>query len=312
MEDLTLTQEDGVWRSTSNTPPSHYVMKIQLFSQLAKKKIETYHSSDFEAGGYKWNLVVYPNGNKDKGITDHISMYVVMTQVESLNPGWEIHANFRLFLRDQNKNNYFTLEDVAGKPFHKMQLEYGFDKFVPLTHFNDPAKGYLVNDICVFGAEVYVTQEKLTGKGEILSMVKDAISYKHTWKIDYFSNLIGEYLDSQPFNAADQTWKIQLYPKGKGSGKDNHISLYLALAEPKKLSPATKMHTNFTIRILDQINRIHYFGTDSYWFSASNNLRGWPRFVSMSYFYMKSAGLLVNNSCIVEAEVTVNGMANVL
>ncbi|XP_022842380.1 MATH domain and coiled-coil domain-containing protein At3g58360-like [Olea europaea var. sylvestris] len=312
MEDLTLTEEDGVLRSTSNTPPSHYVMKIQLFSQIAKKKIETYHSSDFEAGGYKWNLIVYPNGNKDKGITDHISVYLAMTQVESLNPGWEIHANFRLFLLDQNKDNYFTLENDVGKRFHKMKLEYGFDKFVPLSLFNDPAKGYLVNDTCVLGVEVYVTQEKLTGKGEILSLVKDAISYKHTWKIDNFSNLTNEYLDSKPFNAADQTWKIQLYPKGKGTGKDNYISLYLALAEPEKLSPTTKIYAKYTLRILDQINGIHDSDIANHWYSASNSLWGWQRFAPISYFYKKSAGFLVNNSCIVEAEVTVNGMANEL
>ncbi|CAI9779703.1 unnamed protein product [Fraxinus pennsylvanica] len=287
-------------------------MKIQLFSLLANKNTEAYHSSDFEAGGYKWNLVVYPNGNKDKGITDHISVYLVMTQVESLNPGWEIHATFRLFLLDQNKDNYFTLEDVAGKRFHKMKLEYGFDKFVPLTLFNDPAKGYLVNDTCVFGADVYVTQEKLTGKGEILSLVKDPISYKHTWKIDNFSTLTDEYLDSKPFNAADQTWKIQVYPKGKGGGKDIYISLYLALAEPQKLSPATKMYTKFTLRILDQINGRHDAGTATHWYSASNSSCGWPRFTSISFFKMQSAGLLVKNSCIVEAEVTVNGMTNEL
>lgn len=44
----------GVSRSISDTPPNHYTMKIQNFSQLAKNKIEPYHSNDFEAGGYKW------------------------------------------------------------------------------------------------------------------------------------------------------------------------------------------------------------------------------------------------------------------
>ncbi|KAL2464499.1 TRAF-like family protein [Forsythia ovata] len=302
----------GISRSVSDTPPNHYTMKIQLFSQLAKNKIETYHSSDFEAGGYKWKLVVYPNGNKDKGITDHISLYLVMTQVESLNPGWEIRTVFRLYLLDQNKDNYFTLGDIAGKRFHRMKHEWGFDKFVPLTLFNDPAKGYLVNDTCVFGAEVYITQEKHTGKGEILSMIKDAISYKHTWKIDDFSSLSDECINSIPFNAADQKWKIQVYPKGKGSGIGNYISIYLALAEPEKLSSTTKIYAEFTVRILDRINGKHYVGTANYWFSASNNVCGWPRFVSVPYFNMQQAGLLWKNICIVEADVTVHGVANAL
>ncbi|KAL2534874.1 TRAF-like family protein [Abeliophyllum distichum] len=312
MEDLTLLEQDGISRSVSDTPPNHYTMKIQLFSQLAKNKIETYQSSDFEAGGYKWKLVVYPNGNKDKGITDHISLYLAMTQVDSLNPGWEIRTVFRLYLLDQNKDNYFTLGDTAGKRFHRMKFEWGFDKFVPLTLFNDPAKGFLVNDTCVFGAEVYVTQEKHTGKGEILSMIKDAISYKHTWRIDNFSSLKDECLNSIPFNAADQTWKIQVYPKGKGSGIGTYMSIFLALAEPEKLSSTTKIYAEFTLRILDQINGKHYFGTANYWFSASNNVRGWPRFVSLPYFNMPQGGLQFKNICIVEAEVTVHGIANAL
>lgn len=57
--------------------------------------------------------MVYPNGNKDKGITDHISLYLAITQVESLLPGWEIRATFRLFLLDQNEDNYFILEGMA-------------------------------------------------------------------------------------------------------------------------------------------------------------------------------------------------------
>lgn len=87
-----------------------------------------------------------------------------------------------------------------------MKLEWGFNKFVPLTIFNDPEKGYLVNDTCMFGADIYVTRERHTGKGENLSMIKDAISYKHTWNINNFSTLTNECLDSEPFSAGNQTW----------------------------------------------------------------------------------------------------------
>ncbi|CAA2972127.1 RESTRICTED TEV MOVEMENT 3-like [Olea europaea subsp. europaea] len=302
----------GVSRSISDTPPNHYTMKIQNFSQLAKNKIEPYHSNDFEAGGYKWKLLVYPNGNKDKGITDHISLYLAITQVESLLPGWEIRATFRLFLLDQNEDNYFILEDIAGKRFRRMKLEWGFNKFVPLTIFNDPEKGYLVNDTCMFGADIYVTRESHTGKGEKLSMIKDAISYKHTWNINNFSTLTNECLDSEPFNAGNQTWKMQIYPKGKGSESSNFISLYLALAEPEKLSPSTKIYAEFTLRILDHLHGRHYYGTVNHWFTAINCVRGWPKFVSVGYFNGQSARFLVKNTCSVEAEVTVHGITNAL
>lgn len=84
----------------------------------------------------------------------------------------------------------------SGRRFHRLKLEWGFDKFIPLAAFKDTAKGYLVDDTCVFGAEIYVHREKLTGKGECLSMVKDAIAYKNTWRIVDFSSLTEECLES--------------------------------------------------------------------------------------------------------------------
>uniref|UniRef100_A0A5B6YTY4 MATH domain-containing protein n=1 Tax=Davidia involucrata TaxID=16924 RepID=A0A5B6YTY4_DAVIN len=200
----------------------------------------------------------------------------------------------------------------GGKRFHRMKLEWGFDQFVALKTFNDASNGYLVDDTCVFGAEVFVCKERSTHKGECLSMVKDAIPYKHTWKIENFSKLDAECYDSNTFNAGDHKWKIQLYPKGKDSGTGSHLSLYLALADSTTLPPGSKIFADFTLRILDQIQAKHYYGRANYWFSASRKLRGWPRFVTHSYFNLPNVGLLVKGSCSVEAEVTIHGVANAL
>ncbi|KAI3469195.1 hypothetical protein Pfo_025858 [Paulownia fortunei] len=298
-------------RSISDKPPNHYIFKIQLFSQLIKNNIETYTSSDFEAGGYKWKLVLHPNGNKNKDVTDHISLYLVIAEANSLGPGWEIRAVFRLFLLDQSNDSYLTLQE-NGRRFHGMKLEWGFDKFMPLTAFKDPANGYLVNDTCVFGAEVYVCLEKLKGKGECLSMIKDAISYKNTWRIENFSSLTEECVDSKPFSAADRKWKIQLYPRGKGSGIDSHISLYLTLAEPENMLPSSKIYAEFTLRTIDQLDGVHHTGTANHWFSTSDSAYGWQRYISLGYFHLSTSGFLVKNMCLVEAEVKVHGVANTL
>lgn len=105
-------------------------------------------------------------------------------------------------------NHKIDLLDTAesGRRFHRMKLEWGFDKFIPLAAFKDTAKGYLVDDTCVFGAEIYVHREKLRGKGECLSMVKDAITYKNTWRVIDFSSLTEECIESNTFNAADHKW----------------------------------------------------------------------------------------------------------
>lgn len=87
-----------------------------------------------------------------------------------------------------------------------MKLEWGFDKFISQDTFKNPENGYLVNDTSIFGAEVYICQEKHTGKGECLSMIKDAVSYKNIWRIENYSGLKEECIDSKVFIAADKKW----------------------------------------------------------------------------------------------------------
>ncbi|XP_058210333.1 uncharacterized protein LOC131322834 [Rhododendron vialii] len=312
MGDLIFDDQDVVSRLTSDAPPTHYTVKIQLFSLLTANNIERYDSGDFEAGGYKWKLAICPNGNKSKNIKDHLSVYLVMSEANLLKPGWEVHAVFRLFLLDQNKDNYLILQDTSGKRnrFHGMKMECGFDQFIPLKTFTNIGNGYLVNDTCIFGAEVFISKEGTTGKGESLSMVKDAITYKQQCKIENFSKLNVECYDSKEFNAGDHKWKIQVYPKGKGSGAGTHISLYLALADTSTLPPNSKIYVELKLRIVDQINAKDYSGKATYWFSASRKECGGSRFTTLTHFNQPGMGLLVKDTCLVEAELTIHGVAS--
>ncbi|PON46929.1 E3 ubiquitin-protein ligase SIN-like [Trema orientale] len=130
MASLTFNDPDGISRSISLVPPTHFTIKIQSFSLLTKSSIERYQSSYFEAGGYKWNLVIYPNGNKSRNVKEHLSFYLAMAESNSLKTGWEVYAVFRLFVLDQDKDNYMIVQDAPGKErrFHGMKLEWGFDQ----------------------------------------------------------------------------------------------------------------------------------------------------------------------------------------
>lgn len=87
-----------------------------------------------------------------------------------------------------------------------MKLDWGFDKFLSLKAFSESANGFLMDDTCVFGVEVFVSKERSMGKGECLSMVKDPFMYKHVWKIDSFSKMVAESQDSKTFSSGDQNW----------------------------------------------------------------------------------------------------------
>ncbi|KAM3759523.1 hypothetical protein ACB098_01G126600 [Castanea mollissima] len=151
---------------------------IKSFSLLAKYSMERYETGEFEYGGYKWKLVIYPNGNKDKNVTEHISLYLAIEAADLRPPGWEVHAIFRFFLYDQIRDNYLTIEDTKKRErcFRGKKLEWGYDKIIPLKTFKDANDGYLVDDTCVFGAEVLVSKQRSMDKGECLELIKESIT----------------------------------------------------------------------------------------------------------------------------------------
>ncbi|XP_050374093.1 uncharacterized protein LOC126791661 [Argentina anserina] len=312
MTSLNFDDQDSVLRSITDAPPTHYTLKIESLSILTKVSLEKYESGEFEAGGYKWKLVFYPNGNKNKNVKDHISLYLVMAGANTSQNHWGVHAVFRLFLLDQNTGNYLVCQEEKERHFHAMKLDQGFDQFLSVKAFNEASNGFLVDDTCVFGAEVFVSKERSMGKGECLSMVKDAVMYKHVWKINNFSSIKTDCHESKTFSHGNQQWKIQLYPKGKGSFMGTHVSLFLALADPTSLPPGTKIYTEFTIRILDQLHQRHNYSKANFWFSASKPEWGWYKFMTLGFFNHASMGFLFNNTCSVEAEVTVHGVSDSL
>ncbi|KAM7256959.1 hypothetical protein ACFE04_008752 [Oxalis oulophora] len=304
MGSLNLENQDGIIRTVAESPPSHYTVKIQSLSLLTKNNADKYETADFEAGGYKWKLIVHPNGNKNKSVSDHISVYLAMADTTLLTSGSEVYATFRLFLLDQNNDNYLIVQDSSAKErrFHRLKHEWGLDKFISHKIFNDATNGYLVDDTCVLGAEVYVTKERSKGKGECLSMIKDPITSKHVWKFESLSKLDSESSESKTFIAGEQKWKMIFHPKGKRNGTGSHISLYLALADPTSLPSGSKIFAEFTLRILDQLQAKHVAGKGTYWFSASTPETGWARYNPFTYFYQPGNGLLVKDNCLVEAE----------
>ncbi|KAH9687473.1 TRAF-like family protein [Citrus sinensis] len=281
----------AISRSISNVPPAHFLLKIETFSSLVENNVENCESLEFDAGGYKWY---------------HISLYLAMVDTSSLGLGWEVYVIFRLFVLDQNKDEFLILQDAMGKErrFHVLKLEWGFDQFIPLEEFNDASNGYLVGDTCVFGAEVLV-KERNKCKGECLFLAKltSASNYKHVWKIENFSKLEAKLYESEVFVAGNQKWKIKLYPKGRGVGRGSHISVYLALADLSTITRDSKIYVHFTLRIRDQVLSKHNEKKASTWLSTSNEDWGWSTFVELSYFNKAENGFLMNDVCLVEAEV---------
>ncbi|EXB29483.1 Ubiquitin carboxyl-terminal hydrolase 12 [Morus notabilis] len=297
--------------SARDAVPSHHLLKIESFSSLSKAPIEKY-VSEFEAGGYKWNLSIYPNGDKNKDGQDHISMYLEMVETSSLPAGWEVNAIFNFFVFDQLRDKYVGPQDATVRRFHCVKTQWGIETFIDLKTFNNPSNGYLVSDTCSFGVEVFVV--KSTSKAERLLPIKNPVTFKHAWMFDSFSRKTQEYYESDFFVGGDYIWKIVFFPNGcqlEGHKRNyNIISLALRL-EPLTLPPGTKLLVHFKFRIKDQKNGNHFDRNDSKLFGFNYLRRDIIDFMSLTKFKDPQNGFLVNDTCIIEAEFEVLGFVTV-
>lgn len=82
---------------------------LSLILYICKSTLLSSHYN----GNYR-KLVVYPNGNKNKNVKEHISLYLALAKEKSLQIGWEVYAVVRLFLLDQNKDNYIVLQGIIS------------------------------------------------------------------------------------------------------------------------------------------------------------------------------------------------------
>ncbi|XP_065871255.1 uncharacterized protein [Euphorbia lathyris] len=186
MEDVKglLDDESEVTREFRDLRPVHYLFKIENFSLLSNVKVDKYESPDFELGGYNWRLCVYPEGKKKVNENKHISLYLVVSKSNSFTLHKEVNVYFKLFVYNQILDKYLTVQDAKGRVsrFSGTKTERGFDQVLPLNVFNDASNGYLIDDCCIFGAEVFVLAP--INKGVCVSLVKELVNNStYTWNV---------------------------------------------------------------------------------------------------------------------------------
>ncbi|KAL3637484.1 hypothetical protein CASFOL_018652 [Castilleja foliolosa] len=107
----------------------------------------------------------------------------------------------------RNAPGYFSSLYYIGRArrFHALKQEWGFKKFISKKDLTDPSNGYIVDDKCVFGAEVIVNENKAVT--ECMSL--KSVEYKHEFKISNFSTCKGEWF-SEEFTVGHKWYKYCL------------------------------------------------------------------------------------------------------
>ncbi|KAH7575692.1 hypothetical protein ACOSP7_004428 [Xanthoceras sorbifolium] len=268
-------------REERDLQPAHFTLKMESYSSVLdalEGKEERYETGSFDAGGYKCNP--FPTDN------------------------WTVCVNFKLFVLNQKTNKYLTIQDAKGavRYYDKLRTEHGYAQLLSLDKFNDPCNGYLVNDCCVFGAEVLVIQPS-SGNEETINMVKELDERTYTWSITNFSKSEKSQY-SGDFRIGGRKWKLKFYPKGNKSQKGKSLSLYLWLADWESVEPKRKVYAKYKLRVLDhsEVNTIEK--PASKWFDSKTG-QGYHDFIPLDDIYELSNGYLKNDTLILEVEFDV-------
>ncbi|KAL8048893.1 hypothetical protein ABFX02_07G096700 [Erythranthe guttata] len=278
---------------TRELPPAHFMIKIES-SLFEPSRTDKYETKEFVAGECKWSLIIYPNGDnsveKDSG---YISVYLAMANTSS---NWEVYAVFTIFLYNHISGKYLSSLGRTRR-FRGMKSQWGFSKFISKASLKDPSNGYVVDDNCVFGAEVFVVKREALN--QCLSLKDSDIPYKRDWKIPNFSKLEEIYWTSEEFTAGGRKWRIHLYPKGNGRGAGSHVGIFL------KYLGSERVQANYTLIIKNQVSDQHKKGTiTDHLFITTANAHGWQEFMEIAIMNDPEKGYIVNDSCLIHVEIS--------
>ncbi|KAK4720632.1 hypothetical protein R3W88_010865 [Solanum pinnatisectum] len=294
----------------TNSLPRRYLWKIESFSLLSENGTSKYESNEFESGGFNWKMIIYPDGDGDGA--GHISVYLAIIGKSSLHAVWEVNVSFSFLIFDQIHDNYNVMKARMERRFRNIKTEWGFSKCISHKTFKDPSNGYLVNDKCIVGVDVYVIKNQ--GIGECMSLLKGSKVYKHKWEITKFTKLKKKVYYSEKFTVEGYKWKLLLYPTGCIGQNGQSISVFLVSVDAEGFAPQKSVGAKFTISVKNQISgyKHHKKSGGLNWYSAATDNWGWPSFMPCCEFNDPKEDFLIADCCILEAEVSVVGVVNCL
>ncbi|XP_042400617.1 uncharacterized protein LOC121990573 [Zingiber officinale] len=292
-------KEGGEKKADDRTNPFRWM--IDGFSTIANQGAATYYSGSFTACGFSWKLrlesVLEEDGEK------YMGLYLSHDDADSKNP--VIKAIYKLFIYDQLHAEHVQKE---GEDYFHSKSHDGFCCKIALNKFNSSKSGLLVNDCCIFGAEVleaFACKLDKEGIHESLSLKKDLTARIYTWVIKDVSKSKDRLL-SETVAAGGYNWRISLYPN-LASFKD-FFAMFLIMDNASNLGSKTRVYVDFSFCLLDQHNAKHWKRSVKHLFSSESANWGWRDFLSWNDVQDPSRGFLRNETCIVEASIVVLGV----
>ncbi|KAG6506098.1 hypothetical protein ZIOFF_031413 [Zingiber officinale] len=159
-----------------------------------------------------------------------------------------------------------------------------------------------MEDKIAFGDASYVLSAETANALES-QQVEDPPTFKYRWTIENFSRLNAKKLYSDIFYVGGYKWRVLIFPKGNNV---DHLSMYLDVADSATLPYGWSRYAQFALAIVNQVHGKYTIRKDTqHQFNGRESDWGFTSFMSLSELYDPSRGYLVNDTCVIDAEVTV-------
>ncbi|XP_066396753.1 ubiquitin C-terminal hydrolase 12-like isoform X2 [Miscanthus floridulus] len=133
--------------------------------------------------------------------------------------------------------------------------------------------------------------------------IEDPPISRFTWTIENLSRVSTKKLYSEIFVVGGYKWRILIFPRGNNV---EFLSMYLDVADSGVLPYGWTRYAQFSLSVVNQIhNKFTIRKETQHQFSARESDWGFTSFMPLGELYNPSRGYLVNDTCIVEAEVAV-------
>ncbi|XP_058740730.1 MATH domain and coiled-coil domain-containing protein At3g58250-like [Vicia villosa] len=134
-----------------------FTWKVENFSRLKTNEVR---SKPFILGGYPWRILLFPKGNND---AKHLSIYLEAVKTANMSEGWQREVKLKLVVFNQVDEKMTIIKESKNEFNASQENDLGFKSFMTLSELHDPDKGFIVNDTCIIGTQVFIcklTHEK--------------------------------------------------------------------------------------------------------------------------------------------------------
>ncbi|XP_076950062.1 ubiquitin C-terminal hydrolase 12-like [Bidens hawaiensis] len=153
---------------------------------------------------------------------------------------------------------------------------------------------------------------EVDGEAEVVCTAENQVENKtqatrFTWTIEHFSRRNVKKLFSDVFAAGPYKWRVLVFPQGNNA---DYLSMYLDVADHATLPPNWGRFAHFSLAVVNQMHSRFTVKKDAqHQFHQKESDWGFTSFMPLSELYDTSRGYLVNDTCVIEAEVAVRKLA---